>query len=494
MRRFKLVSPVVTVIGICSGSLYAQDVVATAAQPAGSANNWNSTTWGTTGKWSDDLAPSAGKTYSTGAFQIRTGETTLAPTFAGDSLRIVSGGSLLLKQNYGATSTANLILNGGSIISGNGTTGTTLQILAGTINVVSNSTISLPVNGTDRRRIALSSTSTLSGSGNLTINGGDSFEDLFEIPAGVTSTFTGNWTITGGRFSVGNDDVINDASTVTVTGANSYLDLRSNQKIGTLAGTGTITTNAAGTRILNVSGAGSSSFSGTITDGAGSIGLTKEGNGSLTLSGANTFSGATTLTSGTLLLNNTTGSATGTSNIVVNGGTLGGTGSITGSVTLNGGTFAPGASIESLALGALTLNAGSTFAYELNTSVLNGDFARVDGNLTIDAAALLTLTDLAAGTVAVGEKLTLINYSGTWNGTSFSGYADGSTFTLGANSWLINYDDITGGSNFSAEAFTPGPSGFVTLTAVSAIPEPGTCVILAAAGLGWLVFRRKNIN
>lgn len=65
---------------------------------------------------------------------------------------------------------------------------------------------------------------------------------------------------------------------------------------------------------------------------------------------------------GTLLANNTTGSATGTGGVVVNGGTFGGTGSVVGGVTIgSAGTLSPGASIESLATGALTFNAGSTF-------------------------------------------------------------------------------------------------------------------------------------
>lgn len=72
---------------------------------------------------------------------------------------------------------------------------------------------------------------------------------------------------------------------------------------------------------------------------------------------ANTYSGGTTVSNGRLLVNNSTGSGTGSGAVSVTpGGTLGGTGGITGTVTINGGILSPGASIESLSSGALTLN------------------------------------------------------------------------------------------------------------------------------------------
>ena len=69
----------------------------------------------------------------------------------------------------------------------------------------------------------------------------------------------------------------------------------------------------------------------------------------------------------------------------VNGGTLGGIGSITGGVTVNsGGILSPGESIKSLASGALTFNTGSTFAYGMNSnfgSAVAADLQIVNGNV-----------------------------------------------------------------------------------------------------------------
>jgi autotransporter-associated beta strand protein len=65
--------------------------------------------------------------------------------------------------------------------------------------------------------------------------------------------------------------------------------------------------------------------------GGTSIALAKTTGGTITLSGANTDTGATSITAGTLLVNNTTGSGTGTNTVTVaSGATLGGTGTISG--------------------------------------------------------------------------------------------------------------------------------------------------------------------
>ena len=73
--------------------------------------------------------------------------------------------------------------------------------------------------------------------------------------------------------------------------------------------------------------ANTATISSPISGGA----LTKVGTGTLTLTGNNTYTGTTTVNAGTLLLNNSAGSGTGNSSVVVNsGGVLGGTGQIGG--------------------------------------------------------------------------------------------------------------------------------------------------------------------
>ena len=233
-----------------------------------------------------------------------------------------------------------------------------------------------------------------------------------------------------------------------------------------------------------------------ITDTGGNTNsVVKTGGGTTTLVGANGYTGSTTVTTGKLLVN---GSTTGSGALsVASGAVLGGTGSITGAVTINGGTLAPGASIESLSSGALTLNTGSTFAYEMNSGALSSvaaDFQKVFGNLALSGTVNLTLADLASSPVAFAPNttLSLINYTGTWNGGFFT-YAgnelsNNEEFTAGLNIWKITYGDTTGGLNFASE-YDPG-SHFINLTAV---PEPGSWLALGCVlGSGVLLRSRRR--
>jgi autotransporter-associated beta strand protein len=223
--------------------------------------------------------------------------------------------------------------------------------------------------------------------------------------------------------------------------------------------------------IITVSNTGTSTFSGTI--GGTGFGITKAGAGTLTLTGANTYDGGTTISGGALLASNTTGSATGSGTVTVStGGTLAGAGAISGAVVVDGGTLAPGASIESLDVGALSFNAAGTFAAELNTNAsltVAADLVNADGNFSIAAGALLSAVDLGSGKFVNGTKLTLISYDGTWNGGTFDTHPDDSLITVGANDYVINYNDTTGGSNFGGGTFT----NYLTLTA---IPEASVAV------------------
>jgi fibronectin-binding autotransporter adhesin len=264
-----------------------------------------------------------------------------------------------------------------------------------------------------------------------------------------------------------------------------------NVSVGALAGEGRLHVRS---QMLTVGGSGASTtFSGRI-EGAGS--LTKTGTGTQTLSGANEYTGITSVTGGTLLVNNTTGSGTGYGNVDVVGGTLGGTGSIAGAVTIgSGGTLAPGASIETLNVGALTFNSGSTFSYEMNTNLsltVAADLVNASGDLTFAATDVaLAITD-AGSTLLAGAKFTLIAYSGNWNGGTFAGHPNNSLITVGLNQYALKYNDTTMGQNFATESLAGAGVHYVTLTAV---PEARAFVMLGLVGVVasafvWLKQRR----
>lgn len=238
-----------------------------------------------------------------------------------------------------------------------------------------------------------------------------------------------------------------------------------------------------------VDGGGDTTYSGVIS-GAGS--LSKFGTGVVMLTGENTYTGDTVAGAGTLLINNTAGSGTGAGTVTVNsGGTLGGSGGFTGAVTVNsGGTLSPGAGIESLATGAVTFAAGSTFAYEMDSAAAPGagaDLLVASTNLALAETVTLTLSDLSVGTFANGATFSLINYSGTWNGGRFTyggnSLDDGEVFLFNGQNWQIDYNALTGGSNFVGDQIS---GSFVNLVA---IPEPSTLFSLLVAGPGLCLIR-----
>ena len=84
--------------------------------------------------------------------------------------------------------------------------------------------------------------------------------------------------------------------------ASGTLDMAgNNQQVASLSGSGSVINSASGAVSLTLSpSAGSTTFSGVIGGGSGSISLTENGTGTQILTGINTFTGSTTITSGTL--------------------------------------------------------------------------------------------------------------------------------------------------------------------------------------------------
>ena len=232
----------------------------------------------------------------------------------------------------------------------------------------------------------------------------------------------------------------------------------------------------------------------------GSGTLTKSGGGILIVSGNNVYIGGTTLTGGTLLINNTLGSGTGSGAVNVNGGTLGGTGSIAGSVTVNnGGTLAAGAPITSLSVGGnVTFGNGSTFAYEMNHSAdlpVAGYLQMALGDLYLTDIVMLSINDHSDPAYAPNTTLTLINY-GKWNGGFFTyeGHEldNNAEFTAGNNTWKIIYDATCGGANYTGA----DTGNFINLTNnLTSIPEPATWLALSCLlGAGFSLRSRPNRN
>ncbi|MEX0612224.1 MAG: autotransporter-associated beta strand repeat-containing protein, partial [Pirellulales bacterium] len=285
------------------------------------------------------------------------------------------------------------------------------------------------------------------GSGTLRLNSHATFGP---------GTYAGNLNVNGGTLQLDGGTAMGDLAGVNLAntaGVSLNITGSVGETIGSLSGGGASGGNLSLSATLTTGGNNNSTtFNGRVS---GSSGLTKTGSGTFTLAplaGGNTYGGTTTVNAGTLLVNNTTGSGTGTGSVVVGmGATLGGTGRITGAVTVNSGAhIAPGASIESLDVGALTLAAGSILDFELDT-LLGADTSDLvnvttSNGLTINGG-MLNLTNAGGMT---GGTYTLIDYAGSLNGNV-------SNITLGTTPAGFTYDLVDNTSNKSIDLVVTAP-------------------------------------
>ena len=204
---------------------------------------------------------------------------------------------------------------------------------------------------------------------------------------------------------------------------------------------------------------------------AGSNSLTKSGNGTFTLSGANTYSGATAVTAGTLELANSSGQALGsTASLSVTGATL----------LLSQSEQVNNAAAISLSGGTITLASGVSETFGALS---------LTGNNTLDY-----------GTGAIGN----ISF-GTYNPPTPSAllavnnFLEGNTLVFKSN--LSSFIPSLQGGGFSSDYFT-FDNGFVsawdegssTFT-ITAIPEPSTYVAVAGLlGLMLWPLRRRLLR
>ena len=97
--------------------------------------------------------------------------------------------------------------------------------------------------------------------------------------------------------------------TPTVVASGAALDLRgASQSVASLSDMsgagGTVTSSSAGAAMLTLTPNASTTFSGVIQNGSGTVGLTLSGPGTQVLFGNNTYTGGTTITTGTLQVGN----------------------------------------------------------------------------------------------------------------------------------------------------------------------------------------------
>lgn len=415
-------------------------------------------------------------------FLNATASTTTAPaiTLSGD-LVVTTGGILTVGGAYNtATSgaTANASITGNfNLTSGNGN-----DLIFITNNLGGTGVASMNVSSNITNNGATAIGLTKSGLGTLML-----------APA-TANTFTGQVTVNAGNLLLGNANALNgndivfggsseyhDVDNISLVLQNGTLSLNGNNATaGSLASSAdssgmAVVRNAGGSAVGNATltlvGTASTSFAGTIIDGTGggTLGLTKSGSGTQTLTGTNTFTGATTLGGGTLsvaaignggVAGNLGAATAAAANLVFDGGILQYTGA-------NAGTDRN-----------FTINSGKTAIIDVTTNNLtvSGGSAATDGSLTKRGGGTLTLTGLNdhTGTTTIeGGTLAL---AGTASLAS----------NVIINNGVFNVSSVAGGFNLGGSQTVSGVGTIIGTMTVAGTLSPGNSPgTLATGNLAW---------
>lgn len=281
------------------------------------------------------------------------------------------------------------------------------------------------------------------------------------------------------------DDVLTNTGTITGTngrainmeGGNDTVNFNAGTITGDIdGGTGTDTLNLGNgvsttSAVKNFEQVNVATGSATLAGIVSGTTFNKGGAGELVLAQANTLTGLTTVEEGVLRVTNTTGSATGSGDVVVNlGARLAGDGIIAGDVVFNGG-FGAGGGIETLTIqGDVTWNGDADNAWEFSLGLgdvsdrllIGGDFLKGTGGDFV--------FDFLGG--GVNGEFVLVEWTGTTD------------FTAG------DFGFVNLGGGFSGEFSIDGNQ-----LVFSAVPEPATTGgLLGLGALGFAMLRRRRMR
>jgi len=289
------------------------------------------------------------------------------------------------------------------------------------------------------------------GAGTLTLSG--------------NNTYSGGTVISSGTLLLGNVNALG-ATTGALTLNAGTLDLNGNSvAVGLLSGSSgaLITTSSNASIALTANSASSGTYAGVIANGSGSVGLTKQGAGTLTLSGNNTYSGGTIISSGSLAVGNANALGATSGNITASGGTLDlGGYSLTssGTVSFQGGTVSNG------------LLTNNTVAYDGQSGTVSAALAGSAG-LNKTGAGTLTLSSTSntfSGAINVNAGTLVLTNTTAQVGGAFKVLGGANTINLNNGATLGIGQNSSGGYG---QIFTVASSLAVTGTATINVYSAG---------------------
>ncbi|HWB90626.1 MAG TPA: LamG-like jellyroll fold domain-containing protein [Puia sp.] len=311
----------------------------------------------------------------------------------------------------GPLGTGKIIMNGGTILSGNEPSAIYNDIVvnAGMKSFLTQWDSAIAIYG------------HITGSGTLWEDGNNyPGVDLYGDNSGFTGTFVA--ALRSGRNRV--------RFMVPESGsANAYWNLDANGidcigvlfktgtlNFGALSGRGYFRNDGGGTPTLSIGALNlSTTFGGTLNN---YFDVVKVGTGTLTFTGNHTYGGTTTVTNGTFLLMNNPATGTFVSAVIVKGGAFGGSGRTTAPVTIGtglgtGASLAPGNN----GIGAFTTTAALTLyqdaTYNVELSLQNDTADKISaGSVTLNNP-ILSVKGIDSGALATGAKLVIIANSGS---------------------------------------------------------------------------------
>lgn len=260
------------------------------------------------------------------------------------------------------------------------------------------------------------------------------------------------------------------AGTVILETASS---IQSSAGLLTLSGAVTSATNSG----LTIFGSGNTTISGAIGTGSGTV--TKQGSGTLILSGSNTYSGLTTVSEGVLSVqnNNALGSASAGTVVSANAAlqlsnvASGNLTTLAEPLTLNGlGVGGSGGALRNIAgnnnfQGPVTIASTARINSDANTMTLSGGITSSNIGLTIGGAGNTTVSNTSTSVINLGTGSLTKDGAGT---LTFTGPAS-ATGTVGA-------------VNLSAGNMVVGTGSTLTLGTAEFASSSGTTLTIASGG------------